>query len=258
MYPSVLGVSWQTTPPEDAEVAHHRYLVRIASGNIENWYKPKPDINLLIKNAFERVSESAHSVYEVSNAAEECLAVAATALTNPKISLDAKTVLRIEVNELEELGITVDSSELGETGVPGWDFRHRNLVADRDGIVRLVELLIVRCHQGFDRARRVYLSPIKAALTAICAYPPSRCPEHVKAIARWCQDRNNDSWPKVSPDKIAMEIGIVEFDDEVVLPLAHELSTGDCHRDWYESVNSLRRNYVEHYVRAMRTRGLVV
>jgi hypothetical protein len=151
-----------------------------------------------------------------------------------------------------------DPAELCETGIAKWDFRHRNLFADRDGIGRLIELLVARCKQGFDRARRISLPLIKAALTAICASPTSQCPEHVTAIARWCQEHNDASPPKVSRDVIAVELAIVEFDDEVVLPLAQKLSSGDCDRDWYESVNSLRCKYAEHYLNAMQARRLVV
>jgi hypothetical protein len=111
-----------------------RYLIRRFAAGIENWFK-NPDIKVLAKNIFD-LADGEQSVYEVADGEEECLAVAAHKLTDPWKSPDAVSVLRIGRKELACLGIRVDESQFGTTGVPRWDSRHRNLLANQDQLLR--------------------------------------------------------------------------------------------------------------------------
>ncbi len=58
----------------------HRYLIRVFSGGVAAWFADAPDIDSLAK-AFDLADEE-HSVYEVADGEEECLAVKAECTTN--------------------------------------------------------------------------------------------------------------------------------------------------------------------------------
>jgi hypothetical protein len=236
-------------------VTPRRYLIRIFDGSFEDWSKDAPNFETLAKKAF-KPSDAEQSVFEVANDRDECLAVAANALTNPKQRPDAKSIVRIETSDLNLLGIGVDYSEPGTTGVPKWDFRHRNIVAggdDRDSLNKLIQLLVHRYQQGFDRLRRVPKVAVCEALKAICLCSSGHCPEHAKLIAQWCQKAENGP-PTFFIHEIETEMDLIQLDDEVVAPLAHNLSTGDQIRDWYSALRQLRRHYAETYIPALKKR----
>ena len=52
-------------------------------------------------------------------------------------------------------GIRVDEDQFGTTGVPRWDRRHRNLVANRNQLIELVRSIAERCYRGHDLVRRI-------------------------------------------------------------------------------------------------------
>jgi hypothetical protein len=238
---------------EGQKLDARRYLIRIFETGIEHWYAREPDFENLAKNTFT-LSDTEHSVYEVRDGVEESLAVAAHALTNPKHRPDARSVVRIEKTDLPSLGIDVDEEALGETGLPRWDFRHRNLLAGRDQIVNLVKLIAELCRRGFDRLRRVCITVVNESLKAICGDSPSRCPEHVKLIANWCQSKEKSTPPSLSLSKIGEEMAGLEFDDDVIERLARSISSGDCRGDWYQSVKALRGRYAKHYLPEIKRR----
>jgi hypothetical protein len=226
-----------------------RYLVRVFSGGLTKLSDENPDINLLAKG-FD-LAEGEHSVYEVADGEEECLAVAAHKLTDPKKSPDAVSVLRIDVGDLAQFGITVDQEQFGTTGVPRWDCRHRNLLANRDQLIDLVRFLLEQIWRGHDQARRIEKPFVVRALNRICNDPPCRCPDHVKHIIGWCLAKDKTAPPTLSLPAILEELQAVEFDDEVIRPGADRLRSGDAIGDWFSSLNTLRRSYAQHYVPAI-------
>ena len=181
------------------------------NGGFEDWYERVPNLEALAKKAFI-LSDTEQSVFEVADGVEESLAVAAHALTKPKQRPDAKSIVRIEIADLQHLGIQVDHADLGDTGIPKWDVRHRNLLAGRNEILRLVEFLVDRCRRGFDRLRRIYAIVVNESLRTICDFSASHCPEHVKLIANWCQSKDKGHLP-ITLDQIKSEVAIVEFDE---------------------------------------------
>jgi hypothetical protein len=96
----------------------HRYLVRLFSGGITNWFVDDPNIDTLAK-VFD-LAAAEQSVYAVADGEEECLAAAAHKLTDPRKGADAVSVLRIDEGHLPGFGIRVDERQLGTTGVPRW------------------------------------------------------------------------------------------------------------------------------------------
>src|SRR5439155_19210270 len=106
------------------------------------------------KQVFD-LSHGEQSVYEVADGEEECLAVAAHKLTDPRKSPEAVSVLRIGWEDFPGFGIKVDEDQLGTTGIPRWDCRHRNLLANREQLVELIRFLAERCHRGHDQVRRI-------------------------------------------------------------------------------------------------------
>jgi hypothetical protein len=54
--------------------------------------------------------------------------------------------------------------------------------------------------------------------------------------------------------QIEQEILEVEFEDEAILPGAERLGSGDPLRDWYDSLNAVRRSYAGHYLHEIERR----
>jgi hypothetical protein len=79
-----------------------RYFVRLFSGGITNWFGDNPDFDVLAE-VFD-LAKGEQSDYEVADGEEECLAVAAHKLTEPRKSPDAVRVLRIDRGYLDGFG----------------------------------------------------------------------------------------------------------------------------------------------------------
>jgi hypothetical protein len=235
-----------------------RHLVRRFSGGIANWLGDNPEIDILAKQVFD-LADSEQSVYEVADGEEECLAVAAHKLTDPKKSPEAVSVLRIDRGDLPRLGIRVDEGQFGTTGISRWDWRHRNLLADREQLIEFVRFLAGRCRRGHDHVRRIEKQLVVRSLNTIIEYSPGDCPDHVKRIARWCLSDDKSARPDLSLDQIEREVEAVEFEDEAIQPGAERRRSGDQLGDWCNSLNELRRSYSEHYLPALAKRfGLLV
>jgi hypothetical protein len=232
-------------------VSARRYLVRLFAAGTNKWFDDAPDIVALAKVFDLAVGEQ--SVYEVTDGEEECLAAAAHKLADKK-SPDPVSVLRIEREDLARFGIRVVEGQFGTTGVPRWDCRHRNLLADRDQLIGLVRHLAARCHRGHDQVRRIEKLFILRALNTICNYPPRHCPDHVKRIAKWCQSSNKAIRPNLALDHIEQELAAIEFEDEVIRPGAEERSSGNELADWYDSLAALRSSYAGHYLPVIANR----
>src|SRR5205823_12191048 len=137
--PTGRGKPGPNRPREVRSVSARRYLVRLFAGGITRWYEDESDIDLLAK--VFNLADGEQSVYEVADGEEECLAVAAHKLTDPRKGPEAVSILRIDRGDLPRFGIRVDESQFGTTGVPRWDSRHRNLLADREQIIEFVRFL---------------------------------------------------------------------------------------------------------------------
>lgn len=203
-----------------------RYLVRRFSGGIDNWFVDNLAIDVLAKLVFA-LADAEQSVYEVADGEQECLAVATHKLTDPRKSPDAVSVLRIDAETLPRFGIRVDANQFSTTGVPRWDCRHRNLLADREQLLELVRFLAGRCYRGHDQVRRIGKQLVVRTLHIICGYPPSHCPDHVKAVAQWCLDGGKSPGLDLSLKLIGRELAAVEFEDETIRPAAKRLRSGD-------------------------------
>jgi hypothetical protein len=173
---------------------------------------------------------------------------------DPRKSPEAVSVLRIGWGDFPGFGIKVDEAQFGTTGIPRWDCRHRNLLANREQLVELVRFLAGWCHRGHDQVRRIEKELVVRSLKRICAYPPCPCPDHVKLIAQWCQSSNKAARPSLSLAQLEREVAAVEFADEAIRPGAKWRSSGDHDGDWFNSLNALRRSYTEHYLAAVAER----
>jgi hypothetical protein len=230
-----------------------RYLVRRFSGGITNWFVDNPNIEVLAKQVFD-LAAGEQSVYEVADGEEECLAVAAHKLADPRKSPDAVSVLRIDREHLPGFGIGVEEDQFGTTGIPRLDCRHRNLLAAREQLIEFVRFLAARCHRGHDEVRRIEKHLVVRTLHTICDYPPRHCPDHVKLITQWCMSGSKSARPDLSLQQIEREVAVVEFEDEVIRPGAERLSSGDLVGDWYEALSALRHSYTGHYLPAIAQR----
>lgn len=229
-----------------------RHLIRIFSSGIANWFEDNPNIDSLAK-VFDLKKEE-QSVYEVADGEEECLAAAAHKLTDLWKSPDAVSVLRIDGGDLPCFGIGLDADQLGTTGIPRWDCRHRNLLANREQLVAFVRFLAGWCYRGHDQVRRIEKRLVLRALHTVCGYSSCHCPNHVKLIAQWCLDSNKGDRPNFSVEQIERELVGLEFEDEAIRPGADRLKSGDAVRDWFNSLHALRRSYMGHYLPAVAER----
>jgi hypothetical protein len=233
-------------------VSARRYLVRLFASGIPKWFEDDPDVEDLAKKAFDLAGDE-HSVYEVADGEEECLTVAAHRLADPRKSLDAMSVPRIDRADLDQLGIRVEE-EFGTTGVPRWDGRHRNLRGNRDQLLALVRFLAGRCQRGHDQVRRIEKLLVVRSLKVMCHWAPGNCPDHIKLIAHWCQRSDKSARPGFSLEQIEQEVAGVQFEDELIRPRAYQLATGDQASDWFAALNALRRAYADQYTPAIRKR----
>jgi hypothetical protein len=227
-------------------VSHRRYLIRLFSGGINNWYGNSPNVETLAK-AFN-LSDTEHSVYEVGDSEEECLVAAAHSLNNaPKGRPDPTSILRIDPDDVSRFGIAIGGGSPGTSGIPRWDYRHRNIMARSDEIKKLVSFVLGLCQRGIDRARRIEKDLLLRSLNAICNSSANQCPDHIKAIAKWCQGLES-SIPTLTQQSISRELERLEFDDEIIRPGALQLCSGDMVGDWYESLRAVRAFYRQHYL----------
>jgi hypothetical protein len=229
-----------------------RYLIRLFSGGIAIWLEDSPNIEVLAK--VFKLADEAHSVYEVADGEEEWLAASAHALTNPKNNPDAVSLVRMHKGDLSGFGINVDETRLGITGIPRWDLRHRNILANRNQLLELVRFLANRCHRGHDLVRRIEKKFVLRSLHAVCSCASSQCPNHVKAIADWFQTGDKAIPPNLTLHQIKQELMAVEFEDGAIRPGAYALSSGDGVGDWFNSLNGLRQYYASHYITAIAKR----
>jgi hypothetical protein len=245
----VIGAASRLT--EGILVYARRYLVRLFSGGTANWSADnRPDDSDLAKRVFN-LADREQSVYEVADGEQECFAVAAHKLTDPRKGPDAMSVLRIDRDDLPSFGISVVENQFGTTGIPRWDCRHRNLLADREQFIKFVGFLAERCHRGHDQVRRIEKNLVVRSLNSICVCSPRECPDHVKRIAASCQNKTR---PDLSIKRIEQELDAVEFEDEVIRPAAQRLGSGDQVRDWYCALDDIRRSYRESYLIAIAKR----
>jgi hypothetical protein len=224
-------------------------LIRLFAMGIPEWLEDKPNIERLIK-IFDPTDEK-HSVYEVESGEEEWVVAAAHALTS-KNRPDAISILRLKEESLPRFGISLDRAELGTTGVPWVDHRHRNLRATIEQLRELVKWVVEECSRGNDLVRRIGKPSIDRTLRRLCAEHDGNCPPHVKNIAKWAikeaDTRNLDL------TNIRQEMLAVEFRDEVVRPIAYFMGRGNHLADWYASIDALRQQYGQHYLPAIAKR----
>jgi hypothetical protein len=94
------------------------------------------------------------SVYRVTAGIEEAKAVAAHYLTLARHSFKSVSALRIELQDLRGLEITVRES-LGDTGIAEIDAKHCELLGDQEGFAGLTQRLLIAIRHGEDRVRIV-------------------------------------------------------------------------------------------------------
>lgn len=130
-------------------------LIRVMSNRNDHtkWLKPEQSVADLMKNPFGYAGEPI-SVYQVGVGSEETRAVAAHYLTLNRPSYDTIWALRIELQDLEHIGMSIQATP-GNTGVSDIDTRHRDLLGEQGKFALLTEHLYNRIRHGEDRLRVV-------------------------------------------------------------------------------------------------------
>ena len=130
-------------------------LIRVMSNRNDHtkWLKPEQPVADLMKNPFGYAGEPI-SVYQVEVGSEETRAVAAHYLTLNRSSYDTVWALRIELQDLDHIGMSIQETP-GNTGVSDIDATHRDLLGEPRKFEHLTEHLYNRIRYGEDRLRVV-------------------------------------------------------------------------------------------------------
>ena len=130
-------------------------LIRVMSNRNDHtkWLGPEQPVADLMKNPFGYAGEPI-SVYSVVVGSQETRAIAAHYLTLNRSSYDTVWALRIERQDLDHIGMTIQETP-GNTGVSDIDVQHRDLIGGQREFELLTEHLYGRIRHGEDRLRVV-------------------------------------------------------------------------------------------------------
>ncbi len=130
-------------------------LIRVMSNRNDHtkWLRPEQPVADLMKNPFGYAGEPI-SVYRVGVGSEETRAIAAHYLTLNRSSYDTVWALRIELQDLDHIGMSIQETP-GNTGVSDIDAQHRDLIGGQGKFELLTEHLYDRIRHGEDRLRVV-------------------------------------------------------------------------------------------------------
>jgi len=130
-------------------------LIRVMSNRNDHtkWLRPEQPVTDLMRNPFGYAGEPI-SVYSVVVGSQETRAIAAHYLTLNRSSYDTVWALRIELQDLEHIGMSIQETP-GSTGVSDIDSKHRDLIGNQRMFELLTEHLYDRIRHGEDRLRVV-------------------------------------------------------------------------------------------------------
>jgi len=94
--------------------------------------------------------------------------------------------------------------------------------------------------------RRIEKPYIERSLRRFCGESDSRCPPHVKQIARWALKETDSR--NLDLGQIRQELLTIDFRDDIIQPRAYWMGRGDQQADWYAAVEVLRQEYTAHYL----------
>jgi len=117
------------------------------------WLKPEQTITDLMRKPFGSAGEPI-SVYRVVVGSEETRAIAAHYLTLNRPSYQTVWALRIELQDLNNIGMSIRETR-GDTGVADIDTRHHDIIGDQGTFELLTTHLYDRIRHGEDRLRVV-------------------------------------------------------------------------------------------------------
>src|SRR5712691_4333534 len=106
-------------------------LIRVMSNRNDHtkWLRPEQPVADLMKNPFGSAGEPI-SVYRVVVGSEETRAIAAHYLTLNRPSYQTVWALRIELQDLNNIGMSIRETR-GDTGVADIDTRHHDIIGDQ-------------------------------------------------------------------------------------------------------------------------------
>jgi hypothetical protein len=138
-----------------ATIGMRMVLIRVMSNRNDHnkWLKPEQPVADLMKNPFGYAGEPI-SVYSVVVGSEETRAIAAHYLTLNRSSYDTVWALRIELQDLSHIGMSIQETP-GSTGISDIDAQHRDLIGDQEKFELLTGYLYDRIRHGEDRLRVV-------------------------------------------------------------------------------------------------------
>jgi hypothetical protein len=235
-----------------------RYYIRIGKSKAEEWVNGVGTPAVLAQNIF-RLKKSRHrdaceeSTYEVEGEKEEARAAAAHLLTDTHPKIEARHLVRIRVADLVEAGIRVEDSGIGTSEIVCVDFRHRDLVGNKEQFERLVDVILTRLREGEDRVRRFGGPQLRYALEGFARRTAKERPTHTLECINCmlgllaAADVRRDV--ALARDELA-RIGIPEETIRLRAFCLEESGkgTGSPSKNWDAAETELREEYAKHYL----------
>lgn len=242
-----------------------RYLIRLAKSRVDEWvngqgldnpqrltdcvFRPTPAHRKEFIGLFE------DSTYLVDGVIEEARVATAHLLAGNNPVMETRYVLRILASDAAAVGLRVDDSSIGRTGIPWIDFRHRDLVGTRDQFQLLVRHILERLREGHDRIRRVGSVQDAWSFHEFLTCPVTEIPTRTKDIINCVL--GGIPLRAVAPDvaQTQAEITNLNLPDEIVSLRAHCLveaghGAGSDLETWAVALKQLREEYRKNYPHA--------
>lgn len=242
-----------------------RYLIRLAKSRFDDWVNGQgaKDPLTLTSSVFRLTKahrKEFHGLFEdstylVDGAIEESRVAAAHLLAGNNPTMETRHLLRILLSDAEAVGLRVDDSSIGKTGVPWVDFRHRDLVGTKDQFRQLVEFILDRLREGHDRVRRVGSVQDVCSFNEFLARPVKEIPTCTGDLINCVLNGTSIDALKPNIAQAQTEMANLAIPHETIALRAHCLveaaqRAGSNDATWDVALNQLREEYERQYPHA--------
>jgi hypothetical protein len=136
------------------------WVVRSITHLEKEWREASGEANKLTEDRFSKDPAQAVSTFIANDTVQEFENISALETKRPGQSFGL--AVRIKREEIEEMGIRMDSTNTGTTGVPTVDARHIDLFGEPASFLKLTQHLLDRIKRGEDRLRLVHKTLLKS------------------------------------------------------------------------------------------------
>jgi hypothetical protein len=246
---------WKLKPPDGR--FSPMPLLRIKSlPNLNSWDERPLDPERLAQKWFDEQSHERPSLYEATTQEEEAEAVAAFSLTNLARRIEVSYIVRIEWDDLSQIGIRANNAQPGSTGVVAVDFRHWEIPGVRQPIFNLLRYIWDRVRRGEDRLRWIGKEIQRASMERFLETDTRFVIEEAKRCCRLkltggtgrrrlgpaIRDELRATPPYIPEGRIR-SLAEQNWLDRLSVGIA-----GNAEQDWLSAEQELRRRYEEQFL----------